>query len=76
MRRKWLKSTAELQRRQRSSRAAADPVPPCRSLHFNWSPLQKRNYLTGYTLISKLYVPVIVHRVQSVKKEYQQDATI
>jgi len=24
----------------------------------------------------KLYVPVTVHRQQSVKKEYQQDATI
>jgi len=24
----------------------------------------------------KLYVPVTVHREQSVKKEYQQDATI
>jgi len=26
--------------------------------------------------VSKLYVPVTVHREQSVKKEYQQDATI
>jgi len=25
---------------------------------------------------TKLYVPVTVHREQSVKKEYQQDATI
>jgi len=28
------------------------------------------------TLILKLYIPVTVHREQSVKKEYQQDATI
>jgi len=27
-------------------------------------------------LVWKLYVPVTVHREQSVKKEYQQDATI
>jgi len=26
--------------------------------------------------LCKLYVPVTVHREQSVKKEYQQDATI
>ena len=28
------------------------------------------------TIYYKLYVPVTVHREQSVKKEYQQDATI
>jgi len=27
-------------------------------------------------ITAKLYVPVTVHREQSVKKEYQQDATI
>jgi len=27
-------------------------------------------------MFGELYVPVTVHREQSVKKEYQQDATI
>jgi len=30
----------------------------------------------GTVLVVELYVPVTVHREQSVKKEYQQDATI
>jgi len=30
----------------------------------------------GVTFCSTLYVPMTVHREQSVKKEYQQDATI
>jgi len=54
IRRRWLKNTVGRQHRQRGSRGAADPLPPCRSLHFKWSPLQKRIYLTGYTLISNL----------------------
>jgi len=33
-------------------------------------------YVTAHTLFKKLYVPVTVHGEQSVKKEYQQDATI
>jgi len=30
----------------------------------------------AYETVNMLYVPVTVHREQSVKKEYQQDATI
>jgi len=39
----------------------------------NWVEYKKHKKLQS---ISKLYVPVTVHREQSVKKEYQQDATI
>jgi len=34
------------------------------------------NVLLPFRVTHKHYVPVTVHREQSVKKEYQQDATI
>jgi len=56
------------------------------SLLFQWLQLLLvQLYISGSTFvvplyinscILKLYVPVTVHREQSVKKEYQQDATI
>jgi len=37
---------------------------------------KERELFEIYLLLNTLYVPVTVHREQSVKKEYQQNATI
>jgi len=43
---------------------------------FNESEIDQKALVLWNKNISPLYVPVTVHREQSVKKEYQQDATI
>ena len=51
-RRIWRKNTAGRLQRRRAGRAAADPVPACRSLGLNWTPKHtgiQVTYTHGYT---------------------------